>query len=111
MDKEKKFEKAWVDLREFGWGIREVRFIWPEGHDGGQPGPDSVGTDEIIDGGVHQEDLDPDIEAGEQDIDSIFDGQQNSQNTDAGQGGGEDEDLDEGPAGETPEPVVVEEGD
>lgn len=32
----------------------------------------SVGSDEIIDGGVHQEDLDPDIEAGEGDIDSIF---------------------------------------
>ena len=73
MAQEKKYEKAWVDLREFGWGIREVRFIWPDGHDGGQPGPDSVGTDEIIDGGVHQEDLDPEIEAGENDIDSIFD--------------------------------------
>ena len=33
---------------------------------------DSVGTDEIKDGGVHQEDLDPNIEAGEDDIDSIF---------------------------------------
>lgn len=33
---------------------------------------DSVGTDEIKDGGVHQEDLDPEIEASEDDIDSIF---------------------------------------
>jgi len=93
MEQEKKPEKAWVDLREFGWGWREVSFIWPEGHDGGQPGPNSVGTDEIIDGGVHQEDLDPEIEAGEDDIDSIFD--QNGQNTDVGQGGGGDTDDDD----------------
>lgn len=33
---------------------------------------DSVGTDEIKDGGVHQQDLDPGIEAGDADIDSIF---------------------------------------
>lgn len=72
MTQDKKPEKAWVDLREFGWGWREVRFIWPEGHDGGQPGPDSVGTEQIVDGGVHQEDLDPGIHAEEKDIDSIF---------------------------------------
>ena len=107
MAQEMKPEKAWVDLREFGWGWREVRFIWPDGHDGSQPGPDSVGTDEIKDGGVHQEDLDPNIEAGDGDIDSIFD--QNGQ--DVGQGGGGDNDEEEGPAGETPEPMVVEEGD
>lgn len=74
MDKENKFEKIWIDLREFGWGIRQVRVIWPEEHEGGggQPGPNSVGSDQIIDGGVKQEDLDPDIEAAEDDIDSIF---------------------------------------
>ena len=33
---------------------------------------DSVGTEEIRDGGVRQEDLDPAIEAGDGDIDSIF---------------------------------------
>lgn len=95
MAQEDRFEKAWVDLREFGWGIREVRFIWPEGHDGSQPGPDSVGTEQIIDGGVHHEDLDPEIHAGDGDIDSIFEQD--------GQG--------DGPVGETPEPMAVEEGD
>lgn len=36
---------------------------------------DSVGTDEIKDGGVHQEDLDPNIEAADDDIDNIFNNQ------------------------------------
>ena len=30
---EGKFEKIWIDLREFGWGIREVPVIWPESHE------------------------------------------------------------------------------
>lgn len=94
MSQERKLEKAWVDLREFGWGWRPVTFIWPEGHDGGQPGPDSVGTEEIKDGGVHQDDLDPDIEAGEGDIDSIFDNPEGNQ--DVGQGGGGDSDDEAG---------------
>lgn len=34
--------------------------------------PSSVGTDQLIDGSVKQEDLDPEIEAGDGDIDSIF---------------------------------------
>lgn len=76
MDKKNKFEKIWIDLREFGWGIRQVPVIWPEDHEGGKPGPGSVGTEEIIDGGVHQEDLSPDIEAAEDDIDSIFNNKQ-----------------------------------
>ena len=41
MKPEDKFEKIWIDLREFGWGIRQVRVIWPEDHEGGDPGPDS----------------------------------------------------------------------
>lgn len=76
MKPEEKFEKITIDLRPFGWGIRDVNVIWPEGHEGGKPGPDSVGTEELIDGGVQQEDLSPDIEAAEDDIDSIFDSTQ-----------------------------------
>ena len=73
MATEDKFEKITIDLREFGWGIRDVRVIWPKEHEGGeQPAPNSVGSDQIIDGGVKQEDLDPEIEAAEDDIDSIF---------------------------------------
>ena len=61
MRREDKFEKIWIDLREFGWGIREVPVIWPEDHEGGKPGPDSVGTEEIIDGSVQMEDLGDDV--------------------------------------------------
>ncbi len=57
MEKEDRFEKIKVDLREFGWGIRDVRVIWPEDHEGGQPGPDSVGTEEIKDDSIEMEDL------------------------------------------------------
>ena len=57
MKQEEKFEKITIDLRPFGWGIRDVNVIWPEDHEGGQPGPDSVGTDEIIDGSVQEQDL------------------------------------------------------
>jgi hypothetical protein len=53
-----KFEKITIDLREFGWGIRDVRVIWPKEHEGGeQPGPDSVGTEEIKDDSIEMEDL------------------------------------------------------
>lgn len=72
MKKEDRYEKIRVDLRPFGWGIRDVDVIWPEDHEGGQPGPDSVGSEEIKDGSVRHEDLDPEIEAGDNDIDSIF---------------------------------------
>lgn len=61
MDKEDRFEKIWIDLREFGWGIRQVPVVWPEDHEGGQPGPDSVGTREIRDGSVEMEDLHRDV--------------------------------------------------
>ena len=58
MDKEEKFEKIRIDLREFGWGIRDVGVIWPEDHEGGdQPGPDSVGSREIQDDSIEMEDL------------------------------------------------------
>ena len=57
MEKEDRFEKITVDLREFGWGIRDVRVIWPEDHEGGQPGSDSVGTEEIKDDSIEMEDL------------------------------------------------------
>lgn len=57
MRPEDRFEKIWIDLREFGWGIREVPVIWPEDHEGGQPGPDSVGSREIQDDSVEMEDL------------------------------------------------------
>lgn len=45
-----------VDLREFGWGIRTVSVLkgLPEG---GQPGPDSVGSEEIRDDSIQMEDL------------------------------------------------------
>lgn len=33
MEQEKKFEKIRIDLRPFGWGIRDVDVVWPEGHD------------------------------------------------------------------------------
>jgi len=59
MATEDKFEKITIDLREFGWGIRDVRVIWPKEHEGGgeQPGPNSVGTNEIQDDSIEMEDL------------------------------------------------------
>jgi len=57
MAQEKKFEKITIDLRPFGWGIRDVDVIWPDDHEGGQPGPDSVGTREIKNDSVEMEDL------------------------------------------------------
>lgn len=62
MKQEERFEKIWIDLREFGWGIRQVPVIWPEDHEGGgQPGPDSVGTDEIVDGSIQSQDMSDDV--------------------------------------------------
>lgn len=61
MKPEDKFEKIWIDLREFGWGIRQVRVIWPEDHEGGDPGPDSVGTEQIKDGAIEMEDLNTEV--------------------------------------------------
>jgi len=61
MDKQEKFEKIWIDLREFGWGIRQVPVIWPDDHEGGQPGPDSVGTEEIKNDSIQMEDLNQEV--------------------------------------------------
>ena len=52
-------------------GKRHLVIRFPEGSTIDIP-KDSVGTEQIINGGVKQEDLDPDIEAGDQDIDNIF---------------------------------------
>jgi hypothetical protein len=57
VNKEDKFEKLTIDLRPFGWGIRDVDVIWPEEHSGGQPAPDSVGSTEIQDDSIEMEDL------------------------------------------------------
>jgi hypothetical protein len=79
MTKEDKFEKIWIDLREFGWGIRQVSVIWPEGHEGGQPDPDSVGTEEIKNGAVEMEDLNNNVRDAmltgitQEQFDNIFD--------------------------------------
>ena len=56
-------------------GKRHLVIRFPEGSTIDIP-KDSVGTEQIIDGGVHQEDLDPDIEAADDDIDSIFNNKQ-----------------------------------
>ena len=62
MKKEDKYEQIRVDLRPFGWGIRDVDVIWPEDHEGGsQPGPDSVGSEEIADGSIQMVDLGDDV--------------------------------------------------
>ena len=53
-------------------GKRHLVIRFPEGSTIDVLPKDSVGTEEIKDGGVHQEDLDPNIEAAEDDIDSIF---------------------------------------
>ena len=53
-------------------GKRHLVIRFPEGSTIDVIPKNSVGTEEIIDGGVHQEDLDPNIEAAEDDIDSIF---------------------------------------
>jgi len=57
---EKPFEKIWIDLREFGWGIREVPVVWPE--DKETLGPDTVGTEELKDNGVAYEDLSTEVQ-------------------------------------------------
>ena len=56
-------------------GKRHMIIRYPEGGTitPGVPLPkDTVGTESIIDGSVQQEDLSPEIEAGDDDIDSIF---------------------------------------
>ena len=53
-------------------GKRHLIIRFPEGSTIDVVPPDSVGSDQIRDGGVKHEDLDPEIEAGDGDIDSIF---------------------------------------
>lgn len=53
-------------------GKRHVVIRFPEGSTIDVVPKNSVGSDEIIDGGVHHEDLGTDVEAEESDIDSIF---------------------------------------
>lgn len=79
------------------WGGNE--YVFAGG--GGQPGPNTVGTEQIIDGAVEPEDLNEDvIERMTHSYDSENEGikiggfvANNSQ--DVGQGGGEDEDIDD----------------
>lgn len=63
MKQEDKFEKITIDLRQFGWGIRDVDVIWPEGHEGGEITPgvpiprDTVNSESIVDDSVEMADL------------------------------------------------------
>lgn len=57
MEQQDKYEKIRIDLRPFGWGIRDVDVIWPKDHEGGAPGPESVGSEEIRDDSIEMEDL------------------------------------------------------
>lgn len=54
-----KFEKITIDLRPFGWGIRDVDVVWPE--DKETLGPETVGTEELKDNGVAEKDLAPEV--------------------------------------------------
>jgi len=56
---QKPFEEIRIDLRPFGWGIRDVGVIWPDDHK--ELGPDTVGTVELKDSGVEMEDLSPNV--------------------------------------------------
>ena len=53
-------------------GKRHLVIRFPEGSTIDVIPPSSVGSEEIVDGSVKHEDLDPEIEAGDGDIDSIF---------------------------------------
>lgn len=50
---DKHYKQIRVDLRPYGWGIRDVDVIPPDT----ELGPDSVGSEEIKDGGVQMKDL------------------------------------------------------
>ena len=53
-------------------GKRHLVIRFPEGSTIDVIPPNSVDSDSIVDGSVRQEDLSPEIEAGDGDIDSIF---------------------------------------
>lgn len=54
----KNYEQIRVDLRPYGWGIRDVDVIPPET----ELSPDSVGSEEIKDEGVQMQDLSQEIQ-------------------------------------------------
>lgn len=61
MKQEDKYEKIRIDLRPFGWGVRDVDVIWPKDHEGGAPSPDSVGSEEIRNDSIEMEDLNQNV--------------------------------------------------
>ena len=94
------------------------------GGGGGQPGPNTVGTEQIIDGAVEEQDLNDTVKnrmtithdsstGGLRLGGYAKPGNVPANNTqDVGQGGGEDEDLDDDqPGGGFPDEMLVEEGD
>ena len=77
-----------------------------EGGGGGQPGPNTVGTEQIIDGAVEMQDLHDDVQAKiqktyDEDDETLHmdfdeaDVNNSNHNQDIGQGGGEDSDDEE----------------
>lgn len=54
----KNYEQIRVDLRPYGWGIRDVDVIPPDT----ELGPDSVGSEEIKDEGVQMQDLSQEVQ-------------------------------------------------
>ena len=54
----KNYEQIRVDLRPYGWGIRDVDVIPPDT----ELGPDSVGSMEIKDEGVQMQDLSQEVQ-------------------------------------------------
>lgn len=57
---EKPFEKITIDLRPYGFGIRDVDVVWPEDRE--TLGPNTVGTEELKDNGVAYEDLSAEVQ-------------------------------------------------
>lgn len=87
---------------------------------GGTPAPNSVGTEELKDGAVEMQDLHEDVknkiqktyDEDDETLHMDFDeADVNNSNQEVGQGGGEDEDLDDLPGGGFEDPMLVEEGD
>ena len=87
---------------------------------GGQLAPNSVGTEELKDGAVEMQDLHDDVKSKiqktyDEDDETLHmdfeEADVNNSNQDAGQGGGEDEDLDDLPGGGFDDPMLEEEGD
>jgi hypothetical protein len=64
---EKEVKRVVLDLTYEGLGEIE---LYP-GSGGGTPGPDSVGTEQIINSGVKEEDLDDDVKAGLDELNNI----------------------------------------